>query len=111
MTAKSQPSRTLGEVLRPYLLDGQVQNLAEFSAILEVSPRTLQRKLKGNGLTFSALLTQERTRLAMDMLRDRSLSLAEISTALGYSEQSSFTRAFSRTMGIAPGAWQGLYTH
>ena len=38
---------------------------------------------------------------------DRAVSLAEIAWLLGFSDQSAFTRAFKRWMGVTPGAWRG----
>lgn len=69
---------------------------------LNVSTRTLQRRLSERGLQFHALLETTRLELARDYLADPNLSLTEIALLLGYSEQSAFTRAFKRWTGLTP---------
>jgi AraC-like DNA-binding protein len=69
---------------------------------LFMSSRTLQRKLSAEGTTFKQLLESIRKKLAMEYLKDELLSFSEISYLLGYSEQSSFTRAFKRWTGRSP---------
>jgi AraC-like DNA-binding protein len=69
---------------------------------LHMSPRTLQRRLEDNGLAFADLLDDVRAELAKINLRASDLSLAEIGFLLGFSEQSSFNRAFKRWTGKTP---------
>ncbi|MGI9376344.1 MAG: helix-turn-helix domain-containing protein [Tsuneonella suprasediminis] len=47
-----------------------------------------------------------RVMLAQRLLTDSSLSLAEISSECGYSDQSHFITAFSRAIGMTPGRWR-----
>lgn len=69
---------------------------------LNVSPRTMQRRLDEHGVTFADLLDEVRAELAKNKLVGSDLSLAEIGFLLGFSEQSSFTRAFKRWTGKTP---------
>ena len=69
---------------------------------LNMSPRTLQRRLDENGIAYADLLDEVRAELAKSKLRACDLSLAEIGFLLGFSEQSSFTRAFKRWTGKTP---------
>lgn len=69
---------------------------------LEMSPRTLQRRLRASGTTFSDLLEQVRTQQACGLLHEPNRSLAAIADALGFSEHSAFTRAFKRWTGMTP---------
>ena len=69
---------------------------------LNVSPRTMQRRLDEHGVTFADLLDEVRAELAKNKLIGSDLSLAEIGFLLGFSEQSSFTRAFKRWTGKTP---------
>ena len=80
--------------------------LPEVASALGLTPRTLQRKLAGAGVTFSGLLDLTRRELAQSYLRDRDLSLAEIAFLLGFSEQSSFSHAFRAWFGDTPAAWR-----
>lgn len=90
-----------------------VQQLAAGSATqagvarsLNMSARTLQRRLDAHGLTFTGLLETTRRELAMDYLRDSSRTVNEIAYLLGFSELSNFSRAFKRWTGRAPSAFR-----
>jgi AraC-like DNA-binding protein/DNA-binding MarR family transcriptional regulator len=43
---------------------------------------------------------------AQELLREGTPSLAEISLATGFAEQSHFSRVFKEVVGVSPGAWQ-----
>ena len=64
------------------------------SDTLHLSSRSLQRRLNDNGTTFKQLLREVREELAYEYLLRKDYSLSEIAFQLGFSEQSSFTRAF-----------------
>jgi AraC-like DNA-binding protein len=51
-------------------------------------------------------LLDRRIERARELLRDTTLSLADIALACGFAEQSHFTRVFTRTVGMPPGAWR-----
>jgi len=78
---------------------------------LHVSPRTLHRRLEAGGTNFRALREDIRQRLAEHYLADPRLQLAEIAQLLGYSEQSTFTRAFRRWTGLAPNSYRQQALH
>lgn len=80
--------------------------LSSIAEELNLSPRTLQRKLNEAGASFQQVLDQARFALATDYLRQDSLSLVDISFLLGYQEQSAFTHAFKEWAGVNPGAWR-----
>lgn len=77
-------------------------SLDVLSSALNISDRTLHRKLENYGLNFSLLLQKTRKELAIEYLREHKLSIVEISLLLGYSEQSAFTRAFKKWTGKSP---------
>lgn len=80
--------------------------LAGIAAALDLSPRTLQRKLADAGASFQQVLDAARYALAMDYLRRDGLSLVDIAFLLGFQEQSAFTHAFREWSGMNPGAWR-----
>ena len=53
-------------------------------------------------------LLENRVDRAKELLTDAELPLAEIALECGFSDQSHFTRVFSRTVGTSPGTWQRL---
>ncbi len=73
---------------------------------LHVSLRTLQRRLVAAGTTFRDLSESARRGLAEAYLTDHRVSIAEVAFLLGFSDQTSFNRAFRRWSGVSPGGWR-----
>lgn len=69
---------------------------------LGIPKRTLQRRLRDEGVSFSALLDRVRRELAERYLGDRRLSVQETAFLLGFSDVSAFHRAFLRWTGETP---------
>ena len=69
---------------------------------LNVSLRSLQRKLNNEETNFKTLLESTRRELALLYIRETHRSLGEITYLLGFSEPSNFTRAFKRWTGVSP---------
>jgi AraC-like DNA-binding protein len=51
-------------------------------------------------------LTQWRMQVAAGLLRDSKARLIEVALETGYESEAAFSRAFKRTVGVAPGAWR-----
>lgn len=68
---------------------------------LNVSKRTLQRKLKEEGTNFQKQINSVREMLAKSYLKNTTLSSDEIAYLLGYLEANSFLRAFTIWTGIS----------
>jgi len=73
---------------------------------LNISPRTLQRRLAENSQSLAGLRDQVRLQLAAQALKSKRLSIEEISSQLGFSDRHSFTRTFKRWTGITPSAYR-----
>ncbi|WP_369634327.1 AraC family transcriptional regulator ligand-binding domain-containing protein [Nocardia sp. JMUB6875] len=71
------------------------------AAQLAVHPRTLQRRLAEEGITFTQLIDETRRTEAERYLRDTDLPLGRLATLLGFSEQSAFSRACHRWFGTS----------
>ena len=98
-------SRDLSESLVQSMvpLAAEVPLSLEFGAeVAETSPRTLQRWLTNDGTSWRQIVDRVRFEACEKLLLDPSLTLTEISTTLGYSDQAHFTRAFIRWTGEAP---------
>lgn len=74
----------------------------EVAAALNMSTRSLQRKLKEAGTTYREILEKARHKLADEYLQDTSMDLMDVAFLLGYSEYSSFSRAYKRWAGVSP---------
>jgi AraC-like DNA-binding protein len=58
------------------------------------------------GMPPISYLTQWRMLLAGQRLRESSETIAQIASSVGYESEPTFSRAFTREMGLAPGAWR-----
>jgi AraC-like DNA-binding protein len=87
--------------LRSYLRDGAppVELAADIAGL---SPRTLQRRLADNGLTYRDLLAEVRHETAINLMQDTEHSIGDIAGLLGYTDPSHFARAFRRMAGVSP---------
>ena len=69
---------------------------------LHMSVRNLQRKLKHIDTTFRELLDEIRRDLAKQYINNSDVSFSEVTFLLGFSESSSFSRAYKRWHGVTP---------
>jgi AraC-like DNA-binding protein len=72
---------------------------------LHISTRTLQKRLTMAGTTWRELLDRTRCDLAVSYLECGRYNIAEITYMLGFNDSSSFSRAFKRWTGEAPGKY------
>ncbi len=73
---------------------------------VNMSGRTLQRKLADKGTSFSALLSDIRKELACSYLTQSHRSVGEVTYLLGFSEPANFSRSFKQWTGMTPAAYQ-----
>lgn len=86
-------------------LDRRKICVEDVAAELHMSKRSLQLKLEEEGTVFRSLLEKIRREAAERSLR-RGHSIDEITYLLGYSESSTFCRAFKRWTGLTPGEYR-----
>ncbi len=73
-----------------------------FAHFIQDQGMAVHRRLQQEGTTFRVILNEVRSELADQYIQDSSLNLNEISYLLGFSEMSSFSRAFKRWTGDPP---------
>jgi len=83
-------------------------NAEEVAGALHMSTRTLQRRLSAARMSFTQVCEEVRAGLAKEYLSDSTVQISEVAFLLGFSEQSSFHRAFRRWTGEAPGRWREM---
>lgn len=113
LSQRPLPDDFVGKVKQEIVRDlhGGEASRDTIAARLGLSPRTMQRRLDENGISFAGLLDEVRAELAKNKLQGSDLSLTEIGFLLGFSEQSSFNRAFKRWVGQTPREYRlGLST-
>lgn len=69
---------------------------------LNLSERSLQRKLKEQGTTFRTVLDNVREMAAIQYIKNPVNTMSDIAFLLGFSEQSAFSRAFKKWTGTSP---------
>ena len=94
-------TRKVEKAIAELLPSGDISD-DKVAEVLFVSTRTLQRRLSEDKHTYKQILESVRHTLAQQYIRDEKLSLNEISYLLGFSEQSSFSRAYKRWTGKSP---------
>jgi AraC-like DNA-binding protein len=79
-----------------------VPDIGDTATTLGVSARTLQRRLKEEGLVFKDMVETIRRGIARQYVHHSDVALTDIALMLGYSELSAFSRAFRRWTGESP---------
>ncbi|HUP92500.1 MAG TPA: AraC family transcriptional regulator [Solimonas sp.] len=85
---------------------GLLATLDDVAKALNMSTRSLRRKLDAEHTSFRAIVEDARHQLATQLLEMTDMKLDEMATQTGYSDTASFTRAFRRWQGIAPGLYR-----
>lgn len=78
----------------------------EIAEQLNISAKTLQRRLAVQGLSFKAILDDTRLKLAKQHLTESALNLNQISAELGFTEPRSFYRWFNKLTSKTPGEYR-----
>jgi len=105
----SNAKQTLQTRIRNYLLANSylgILSLDEVASNFNVSPRSLQRKLQEEGISFQSIADSVRQSLAEHYLQSGNYQVKEISNMLGYNDLSAFSRAFKRWTGKPPITYQ-----
>ena len=80
----------------------QFPSAAELAKMFDISERSLRRKLDQSNLSYRKLLDQHRKEKAFNLLSGETISVNQLAENLGYTEASSFLRAFKRWTGMTP---------
>jgi AraC-like DNA-binding protein len=82
--------------------------LDQVADTLNLTPRTLQRKLKTEGTSYKGVIDKVREELAEAFLSKEGTSILEIARFLGYTDATTFRRAFKRWKGQSPQEFRKL---
>jgi AraC-like DNA-binding protein len=78
-------------------------SIDEVAGALQVSVRTLRRRLREDGASFRGLCERIRVESAQRLLREQGMTVAAVAKQLGFSDAPTFRRAFKRWLGQVPG--------
>jgi AraC-like DNA-binding protein len=100
--AESGSAASRVRVLLISRIGDDLPDIGELARQLGLAPRTLQRRLAAEGMSYKELVDLIRRESAERLLADRSLAVAEVGYLLGFSEPSAFHRAFKRWLRLTP---------
>jgi len=83
-----------------------VPDLDALAADMAMTPRTLQRRLREEGTSFSHLLQEARLQRARDLLCRTKKTLDQIAAQLGFNDAVAFSHAFKSWTNCSPGTWR-----
>ena len=90
-------------LLKAMLHDG-IPTIERLSECADMSMRTLQRRFADEGTSFSEMVEDVRRTAAMEALSRSDITIGDVAANVGYSRQSSLTRAVRRWTGAPPNA-------
>lgn len=95
--------------VRTCLAAGRRADVANVARRLHMSSRTLQRRLEDEALTFKAIQEDVLRAIAEAELRSPALAIKEIAASVGFADAATFSKAFRRWTGYAPGRYRGRF--
>jgi AraC-like DNA-binding protein len=90
-------------------LPGQEPRREQVAAALNISDRTLQRRLQAEGTTFQQQLDDTRRELAQKYQQRPRTPLRDVAELLGFEDQSNLFRACKRWFGESPGRYRARF--
>lgn len=84
----------------------ELPDFEEVASRLRVTPQTLRRRLREEGTSYQEIKDNIRRDAAIGYLARPQLSIMEIAQLMGFSEPSTFHRAFKKWTGLTPGAYR-----
>jgi AraC-like DNA-binding protein len=81
---------------------GQFPTMETVAGHMNLTPRTLRRRLEGEGTTFSQVFDKVRRDLAEKYLSAGDFTVEDIAELLGFTDASNFRHSFKRWTGIVP---------
>jgi AraC-like DNA-binding protein len=106
---KYRDQTSLTERIRRLLrrsLAQELPSLEDVGHALAMTPQTLRRRLRDEGQGYQAIKDDLRRDVAIAYLGQPELTLLDIANRLGFSEASTFHRAFKAWTGVSPGAYR-----
>lgn len=93
-------------LIRAQLRASPVSEWPDFDTMahrMKLSPASLRRSLRAEGQSYQVIKDELRAAIARSLLRESSLTVAEIAVEVGFAEPSAFYRAFRSWTGMSPG--------
>lgn len=92
------------DYIHTHIAVATLQSTADF---VNYNPIYLSRLFKEKaGINFISYIIQERMQFAVELLRQPSCPISQISEAVGYSNEKNFSRAFKKYFGVSPAEYR-----
>ncbi|NQX89406.1 MAG: AraC family transcriptional regulator ligand-binding domain-containing protein [Halioglobus sp.] len=78
----------------------------ELTRLLNMSARTLRRRLEKEGTSYQRIKDNARRDVAISMLSRDGLTVSEVAEQVGFSDPSAFHRSFKKWTGQSPGSYR-----
>lgn len=87
----------------------EMPTLNDVASMLYLSPQTLRRRLAAEGKSYQGVKDALRRDAAIHLLLNPKLTLEDVAQQVGFSETSTFHRAFKKWTGVTPGLYRQLH--
>jgi len=92
---------TLGDDFRE-----EMPSFEELTDLLNMSARTLRRRLEKEGTSYQRIKDNARRDVAISMLNRDGMTVSEVAEQVGFSDPSAFHRSFKKWTGQSPGSYR-----
>lgn len=84
----------------------EMPSFDELTGMLNMSARTLRRRLEKEGTSYQRIKDNARRDAAITMLSQQGLTVSEVAERVGFSDPSAFHRSFKKWTGQSPGSYR-----
>ncbi len=84
----------------------EMPSFEELTTLLNMSARTLRRRLEKEGTSYQRIKDNARRDMAISMLSRDRLTVSEVAEQVGFSDPSAFHRSFKKWTGQSPGSYR-----
>ena len=84
----------------------EMPSFEELTGLLNMSARTLRRRLEKEGTSYQRIKDNARRDVAISMLSRDGLTVSEVAERVGFSDPSAFHRSFKKWTGQSPGSYR-----
>ncbi|MEH6584914.1 MAG: AraC family transcriptional regulator ligand-binding domain-containing protein [Halioglobus sp.] len=84
----------------------EMPSFEELTGLLNMSARTLRRRLEKEGTSYQRIKDNARRDTAITLLSREGLTVSEVAERVGFSDPSAFHRSFKKWTGLSPGSYR-----
>jgi AraC-like DNA-binding protein len=84
----------------------EMPSFEELTGMLNMSPRTLRRRLEKEGTSYQRIKDNARRDVAITLLSRHGMTVSDVAEWVGFSDPSAFHRSFKKWTGLSPGEYR-----